>query len=276
LVAFRESERVLKAALVVVDGMAMDQWILIRRELTRQRANWRFDDGATFSWVPTITSVSRQSIFSGKAPLYFPSSIYATVKEESLWQQFWVDHGIQVQELAYLKGLGGNSTLERVEHACSIPKVKILGAVVDKVDRIMHAMELGAAGMHNQVRQWVAEGFLAALLDSLLAKGFAVFLTADHGNVESVGCGSPKEGLTAEVRGERVRIYSDNALRSRVASRFPDAIVWKPVGLPPDFLPLIAPERAAFVRQGTRTVAHGGVTLEEVVVPFVRVIGEQV
>jgi hypothetical protein len=76
------------------------------------------------------------------------------------------------------------------------------------------------------------------------------------------------------VRGERVRIYSDSVLRAEVYSRFPNAIAWKPVGLPPDFLPLIAPERSAFVQTGSRTVAHGGVTLEEVVVPFVRVIGE--
>jgi hypothetical protein len=275
LAGLRESDGLPKLALIVVDGMALDQWVLIRREFTRQRPKWRFDEGSAFAWVPTITSVSRQAIFSGKAPLYFPSSIYGTAKEENLWEQFWADHGLSVQEVAYLKGLGEPATLERVEETCSIPKLKLLGAVVDKVDRIMHGMELGLAGMHNQVRQWAAEGFFAALLDSLLAKGFAVFITADHGNVESVGCGSPKEGLTADVRGERVRIYSDDVLRAAVASRFPNAIAWKPVGLPADFLPLIAPERSAFVQAANRTVAHGGVTLEEVVVPFVRVIGDQ-
>jgi hypothetical protein len=275
LAALREGDGMPRVALVVVDGMALDQWVLIRRELARQRPNWRFDEGATFAWVPTITSVSRQSIFSGKAPLYFPSSIYGTGKEENLWEQFWADHGVPAQEVAYLKGLGEPATLERVEEACSTAKLRVLGAVVDKVDRIMHGMELGSAGMHNQVRQWAAEGFFVVLLDSLLAKGFAVFVTADHGNVESVGCGSPKEGLTADVRGERVRIYPDDVLRAAVASRFPHAIAWKPVGLPADFLPLIAPERSAFVQAGDRIVAHGGVTLEEVIVPFVRVIGGQ-
>ena len=70
----------------------------------------------------------------------------------------------------------------------------MIGAVVDKVDRIMHGMELGAEGMHNQVRQWAAEGFLSALLDLLLLNGFVVFLTADHGNVESVGRGKAERG----------------------------------------------------------------------------------
>lgn len=113
---------------------------------------------------------------------------------------------------------------------------------------------------------------MASLLNMLLAEGFAVYITSDHGNVEAAGCGRPKEGVLAEIRGERVRIYSEDILRSRVASTFPDALCWKPLGLPEDFLPLLAPLRRAFVPDGQRTVAHGGITLEEMVVPFVRVV----
>jgi len=262
-----------KVALVVVDGLALDQWLVIRHEISKQRPTWRFDENAAFAWVPTITCVSRQSIFAGKAPLYFPSSIYSTDREASLWQQFWVDHGLTGHEIAYLKGLGEPSTLQSLEERLSTPRLKVIGAVVDKVDRIMHGMELGAAGMHNQVRQWAAEGFLSALLDLLLSNGFVVFLTADHGNVECVGCGRPKEGLTADVRGERARIYSDAVLRANVAAKFATAISWKPLGLPEDFLPLLSADRSALVQEGHRTVAHGGVTLEEAIVPFIRVVG---
>ena len=262
-----------KVALVVVDGLAFDQWLVVRQQINLHRPAWRFDENAAFAWVPTITSVSRQSIFAGKAPLYFPSSIYSTGKEANLWQQFWVDHGLTSREVAYLKGLGEMSTLRAVEEALSEPKRRVIGAVVDKVDRIMHGMELGATGMHNQVRQWAAEGFLSALSDLLLLNGFVVFLTADHGNVESVGCGRPNEGVTADVRGERARIYSDPVLRANVAAKFPAAISWKPRGLPEDFLPLLSADRSAFVSEGYRTVAHGGVTLEETIVPFIRVVG---
>jgi hypothetical protein len=171
-----------------------------------------------------------------------------------------------------LKGLGEPNSLESVEELASAPKLKALGLVVDKVDRIMHGMELGTAGMHNQVRQWANEGFMDSLFDMLLAKGFAIYITSDHGNVEAAGCGRPKEGMLAELRGERVRIYSEDILRSRVASAFPDALSWKPLGLPEDFLPLLAPGRRAFVLDGQRTVAHGGITLEEMVVPFVHIV----
>ncbi len=70
-----------------------------------------------------------------------------------------------------------------------------------------------------------------------------------------------------------MRVYSNETLRTGVAAQFPDAVLWKPIGLPSDFLPLLAPGRRAFVLEGQRTVAHGGITLEEIVVPFVRVVG---
>lgn len=268
-----ERDRTGKVALVVVDGLAFDQWLVVRHQINLQHPAWGFDESATFAWVPTITNVSRQAIFAGKAPYNFPSSIYSTGREASLWQRFWVDHGMTGREIGYFKGLGELSTLRAVQDALSDPKIKVIGAVVDKVDRIMHGMEMGAAGMHNQVRQWAAEGFLSALLELLLLHGFVVFLTADHGNVESVGGGRPNERVTAEVRGERARIYSDPVLRANVAARFPTAISWNPLGLPEDFLPLLSAGRSAFVPEGYRTVAHGGVTLEETIVPFIRVVG---
>jgi len=274
LANLRANDGASKLALIVVDGLAFDQWLVLRDELSRQKPHWRFEQSAVFAWVPTVTSVSRQAIFAGKAPFYFPSSIYSTEKEPALWLQFWADHGLQTSEVRYVKGLGEPSSLHLLDGITSSPRTQILGLVVDKVDRIMHGMELGTAGMHNQIRQWATEGFMTCLLDLLFSKGFMVLITSDHGNVEAIGCGRPREGALADVRGERVRIYCDEVLRAGVASQFPAAIAWRPLGLPEDFLPLLAPGRLAFIAEGQRTVAHGGITLEELIVPLVRVVRE--
>ena len=259
-----------KVALVVVDGLALDQWVVMRQELARQRPGWQFREGAAFAWAPTITSVSRQAIFAGSPPLFFPGSIQGTHKEKALWQRFWADQ--DMPGAAYAKGLG-DGPFDELAKLAEQPSIRALGLVVDKVDRIMHGMTLGAAGMHNQVRQWAAQGHFAALLDLLLSRGFQVSLTADHGNIEATGCGRPDEGAVADLRGERVRVYSNAGLRRRVAERFPNAWEWPPDGLPADYLPLLAPGRSAFVRPGERIVAHGGVCLEELIVPFVQVEG---
>ena len=259
-----------KVAFVLVDGLSLDQWIVIRKELARQHARYRFREHAVFAWIPTITSVSRQAAFAGKAPIYFPNSIHTTDKEPALWMQFWVDQGLTQQEVAYAKGLG-DGKLDSVEEIIARPKMRVVGLVVDKIDKIMHGMELGTAGMHNQVRQWAGQPFMANLLDLLLEGGFRVYLSSDHGSIEAAGCGRPAEGAVADVRGERARIYPDPLLRGQVKERFPDALEWPSVGLPEGYLPLLAPGRLAFVRKTERLVGHGGACVEEIVVPLVEI-----
>lgn len=263
-------DRKSKIALIVVDGLAMDQWLVVREALAAKQPGLRFREQAVFAWIPSLTSVSRQAAFAGKAPIFFPSSIQTTDKEPALWAQFWADHGLTPNEVVYIKGLGDGS-LETVSEALSHPKARVAGLVVDKVDKIMHGMEMGTAGMHNQVRQWAKQPFMNTLLDLLFDRGFRVYLTSDHGNVEAEGCGRPAEGAVADLRGERVRVYPDAALRSKVKERFPSALEWGPVSLPEDYLALLAPARQAFVQEKQRTVSHGGVSVEELIVPLVQI-----
>ena len=261
-----------RAALIVIDGLALDQWVAIRQLLVLQlqEANLVLRESATFAWIPTLTSVSRQAIFSGKPPLYFPSSIKSTNSEEKHWKQFWEGHGVLRQNVAYQRGLGDGDTSIVLDSTIHPDKTRVVGLVVDKVDKIMHGMQLGSAGMHNQIKQWCQSGFLAELVGKLLDYGYEVWLTSDHGNVQCDGKGRPSEGVIAETRGERVRVYPTPELRSQVAQSFPFAREWQPVGLPTGYFPLVASARDAFVNRGEAIVAHGGITLEEVIVPLVK------
>ena len=259
-----------RVAFILVDGLSLDQWIVIRKALTKKHQRYRFRENAVFAWIPTITSVSRQAAFAGRLPIYYPNSIHTTNKESALWTQFWADQGLTQHEVIYAKGLGDGS-LNNMEELITNPKIRVAGLIIDKVDKIMHGMELGAMGMHNQIRQWALQPFMTNLIDLLLNNGYRIYLTSDHGNVEAVGCGRPAEGAVADLRGERVRIYSDSILRGQIKDRFPDALEWPTVGLPENYLPLIAPGRSAFVRETERLVGHGGISLEEVVVPLVQI-----
>ncbi len=262
-----------KIALIIIDGMALDQWIVVRDSLRDQMRNARFLESALFAWVPSTTSVSRQALLAGRPPLYFPDSIHTTIKEPSLWTQFWSDQGLKKSQVEYAKGLGGGD-MNEVRELLGHPGTRVVALVVDKVDKIMHGIELGSAGAHNQVRQWAVEGFLAKLIMILHDLRFRTWLGSDHGNVEANGIGRPSEGVLAEERGERVRVYRSQALRARAKERFPRAVEWPPWGLPDEFLALLAPARAAFVVRNQRVVTHGGASLEELVVPFVEVAWE--
>lgn len=259
-----------RAALIVVDGLALDQWVTIRQILQKQDTNLVMRESATFAWIPTLTSVSRQSIFSGKPPLYFPSSINSTNSEEKLWKQFWEGHGLSWLDVAYQRGLGDGDASSVIDSAIHPGQTKVVGLVVDKIDKIMHGMQLGSAGMHNQIKQWCHAGFLSTLVGLLLDYGYEVWLTADHGNIQCDGKGRPSEGVIAETRGERARVYPTPELRSQVAGSFPFAREWQPVGLPAEYFPLVAGGHEAFANPGDTIVGHGGVAIEEVIVPLVK------
>ena len=269
----RKRKKLAKIALLVLDGLALDQWLLIRKILEGGDTALRFQDTTAFAWVPTLTSVTRQSIFAGEPPLYFPDSIETTSKERSHWQRFWEDQGVQRSGVELVTNLDGPAD-PSLETVLANPRLSVLGVVWNKVDDIMHGMMMQTAGMHSQVRLWAAQGHLQQLLGRLHQEGFAVYLTADHGNVTATGIGNPKEGVLVETRGKRARVYDRPELREEVAAKFPDSIRWPSHGLPPARHVLLAGDLKAFTNEGDEIVAHGGIALEEVMVPFVAITRE--
>jgi hypothetical protein len=63
---------------------------------------------------------------------------------------------------------------------------------------MLHGVVTGTDGLHASVRHWGQRGALRNLIEVLLARGFEIVLTADHGNVEGRGIGKPNVGLTAK------------------------------------------------------------------------------
>jgi len=259
-----------RITLIVVDGLSLDQWVTIRQILHEQDRSLVMRESATFAWIPTITSVSRQAIFAGKIPFYYPSSINTTNKESSLWRQFWEENGLSRLDIGYKRGLGDGDIVNALDDTLNPGKTRVIGLVVDKVDKIMHGMQLGAAGMHNQIRQWCQEGSLCSLIGYLLDHDYQVWITSDHGNIECYGKGSPSEGSIATTHGERVRVYPTAELRNSVASSLTFAHEWKPISLPEGYFPLVAGGSDAFIKEGEKTVSHGGISIEEVIVPLVK------
>ena len=271
LARYIEDQKSHKVALVVIDGLSLDQWVTVRNIIQEQNSDLVLRESATFAWIPTLTSVSRQAIFSGKPPIYFPSSINSTNSEEKLWKQFWQGHDVSKLDIAYKRSLGDGDAEAAMDSLINPTQTKVVGLVIDKVDKIMHGMQLGAAGMHNQIDQWCRSEYLISLLNYLSSHNYEIWITSDHGNIESIGKGRPTEGAIAESRGERVRIYPTPELRSQISSTFTFAREWQPTGLPDDYFPLVATGNDAFVNEGDSIVGHGGVAIEEVIVPLIKV-----
>jgi hypothetical protein len=259
-----------KVALLVFDGLAIDQWVQIRERLVATRKRYVFEEETCFAWLPTVTSVSRQAMFSGLKPREFDESIDRTGKEEALWKTFWQNEGVNANEVLYRRSLRQAEQLDALESDLVSRSPEVVGLVIDEVDDRLHK-ERSKKDVALWIGNWLSTGFVDRLFSLLLDKGYHIYLTADHGNVESTGVGRPHQGVIAETRGERVRVYRSESLLADSAAAYPGTVRMDVDGLPADFLPLFAGKRTAFVPQGERVVAHGGISVEELIVPFVRV-----
>lgn len=259
-----------RVALLVFDGLALDQWIQIRERLAARLPGFSSDEGGCFAWLPTLTAVSRQALFSGLKPREFSNSIETTSQEPSLWARFWQENGLHKSEIVYQKGLKRTEQLADVQEAISRPTTKVVGIVVDMIDEIVHGAMLGKRGIAGQINAWCETGFVEKLFLMFAEQGYQIYLTADHGNVDAEGVGRLSQGVVSELRGERVRIYRSETLAASLPREI-DAFRFNGSGLPSDFLPLYAGTRAAFVPKGDQVVAHGGISVEELIVPFVRI-----
>ena len=262
-----ENDTGAKAALILVDGLAIDQWVTLNSHL---KIDGAMNESAVFAWVPTVTSVSRQALFSAKAPYQFAKTIATTNNEPKAWQQFWVDNNLDKNQVYYKKSLGTNDVDALIDEF-SDRRLRVVGLVINTVDDMMHGMQLGAAGMHNQVKLWAEGCYLQRVITALLDSGFSVHLTSDHGNVEAIGSGKITEGAVAKSRGERSRVYQTEALRESIFFDSSDAVAWPRTGLPNNYWPMVMKGRKAFVAKDEQIVGHGGIAIEEVIVPYITV-----
>lgn len=262
-------------ALVVVDGLALDQWVVLRDEALRSLGDGvEVEEDGTFAWVPTLTAVSRQAIFAGSPPWYFADSLRSTSKESRHWKRFWEDRGAKPTEIGYFregKNRPDAELLEAALRAADNPKIRVLAVVVGKVDHSLHGIATGIGGLHSVIRNWASTGAMGRLLSGLLARNFEITLTADHGNVQGRGIGKPQVGVLAEERGIRAYVFDDLRVRSIASGKIPTAIEWPQIGLPDSYLALLAPGRDAFATEGAEQIGHGGIAMEEVIVPFVQI-----
>lgn len=258
-------------ALIVVDGLALDQWLAVRTFMAGEHPGWRFSERSAFAWCPTITPISRQAIFAGKIPFFFSSSVDSTSKDSTHWTAFWSDHGLAEHKTGYVKITRKQESSDLADLLPSLNQVAALGVVLTAVDEVMHGIVLGRPQLHSSIQIWTKGGVLAQLIELLLDAGFHIALTSDHGNIAAKGAGSPNEGMLAEVRGERVRIYPDESLRAKSATGFSKSLAWTPEGLPKDYHPLFALPTEAFITKGEERICHGGISVEEVLVPFIEI-----
>lgn len=250
---FRDTDKI---AVIVVDGFAYWQFIALKEVLYEHGI--KTDDKVIFSWIPSITMLSRQSLMRGD----FPQNNYrqSPQNEERLWRDFWVQNNINSQNIAYIY----NQPTFTVA-----PNISRLAYVTNKIDDYLHNCSDYKSLMD------LTDNFICELVDvikKIKDLGFTIFLTADHGSVRTMGwrrlTSQEKTYLyDSESRGSRHLIYNDQTHKTtflqsnEVINEFilekENWIVFK--------------NRYCFKNFPSIEITHGGSHFMEVLIPFIRI-----
>ncbi len=84
------------------------------------------------------------------------------------------------------------------------------------------------------------------------------------------GIGKPSDGVLVETTGKRARIYPNEEFRTNAKEAVQQSLEWSNVGLPPESFALLPEGLSAFTYKDQMVVSHGGIAIEEIIVPFVR------
>lgn len=261
-----------KLVLLVMDGMGITEWGLVKESLENE---YIYHEEFVFAWIPTLTSISRTSLLSGEIPAFLSKTSQSTKNESSLWNQFWINSEVQNPLTGYSHG-NYLRTQEELDALLEPINEGYHAIIINTIDDSMHRMKMGTAELHASLALWLKTGLFKELLNILIEKGFSIYITADHGNIESVGIGIPKQGLLVEETSARARLYENPQFLKMAKDEFTDYVMeWNHEYLGTGEYALLAKEMFAFAEKGAIRVSHGGCSIEEVIVPFIRVQGEE-
>jgi hypothetical protein len=253
-----------KLLLIVLDGLGVPQW----QQIVEHLAITPLEDRRVLACLPTMTTVSRQAIFAGGLPTTFPASLDRTDTEPAHWQAFWQEEGLSADHIFYSRTGGADATAWQDPPSAAV----VSGVAVNAVDDLMHGVSVnGDHQFHSAVTTWLAGGFLERTLEWANRVSAQVWITADHGNLPCVGLGEsvPDEGVRVLGRGLRARMYASE--RQRMNSPLA-GLPWTPPSFPSSAgAPLFALGRTYFRKTGG-VITHGGLSLDEVVVPLARLV----
>ena len=243
-----------KVAMMVVDGFAYWQYVVLKRYLESQ--NIKTKDSTIVSWLPSITMLSRQAIFRGNTPMmdYHQSP----ENERKLWRSYWQSQSHSQFEIQYIS--------DDDEFAIN-ESVKRLAVVTVEMDKKMHS-SYDYRDLLSLTENWCPR--ITEKIKVIIEAGYSLYLTTDHGSVLSKGWRALSQVEKVFLykdgsRGKRHLIYNNEEEFLRFAKENGE------LGMLAHDHWLCMRNNLCFARNNERMITHGGCHFEEVVIPFIKI-----
>lgn len=246
-----------KFVIIVMDGMSEFDWRIISKSFEEIA----YDYSHAMAMIPTVTSVSRQCLLSNKFPRELENP-WSQSKEKKEFTECALKMGYTDAQIGYERGYDADFG----------SAVSCAAIIINDVDDMVHGQSQGRAGMFNGISLLAKQGKLIGTVRRMLKAGFDVYISADHGNTPCTGMGKlMKSGVETETKSHRMVVLKDFADKDVILEKYPGLIEYPKYYLDKQFDYLICGIGGSFDAKGEEVMNHGGITIDEVVVPFIKI-----
>jgi DNA-binding response OmpR family regulator len=282
-----------KLLLLVIDNLRYDQWVGLKSHV---QAMFEVKEEDTyFSILPTATQYARNALFSGlmplmikqKYPLYWIEDEEETSRnryEPELFEQYMKRHGITAPH-KFIKILNIQGTHYLEDRMNELLNYALLVVVYNFVDTLSHAktnvdivkeLAKDEKAYRSITTSWFKNSVLYTFLQVAAQKGFTVFLTTDHG---SVRVKHPVKIFADKETNVNIRFKYGKNLKCDDRKVFrihdPEKYYLPKPGVSTSYMFCTSYDyfvyptnQGEYERYFMDTFQHGGISLEENIIPF--------
>ena len=242
-----------KVALLCLDCMGFTEWNLLKQHL--ELGDSEIEINPVFAMLPSVTSISRMAIYQGKREVYNHKAPGRPAEAKALAENFAPQHTTYLTE---------SDTIT----ADKLLGYDVVSIIYNFFDELAHAVQF-PPGVEdktpylNAAKDYLQKSSIKRDIQLLKEEGYTVYLCSDHGSIVAKGNGKRIEKYLIDGFAKRaVIIQADNS----------ELLDMEQIDIPfENDKKVVLPEgRTMFTFKDKIEVNHGGITLEEMIVPFIK------
>lgn len=263
-----------KKAIICFDCMGFEEWHVIK-EFLKSKNGLDFKVSHSFSILPSETKYSSSAIFAGMVPknikeLDVINQIHWKNEAKLFKYNLTKNYNFKEDEIFFLRCLISDDLCISFDNFIDYNAV---GLVFSFIDEISHSRrKLNKKKLLKTIKLDLEISNLYELFKSLIRQGFDTYLVSDHGSIFSKGNGINVSRELFDKRARRYLISNNEILLKEYNEKIERALLIQFKNLIGGEYLLLLSGNNMFGSRTESGVTHGGISIEEVIVPFIRVI----